>query len=154
MAEFDGRLSEARDAVERNRAAVNAVGEPGLEGMADMLAAHIDTLEGAPERALTCLHEALERSLMLGAGAIVPPLLLFTAWAEHAGGQHKQACDTLESLLPMTEGRELFITGWALYLLADGRRLLGDGDAEATALRAQASGEQLGNPFYSTAARL
>jgi DNA-binding CsgD family transcriptional regulator len=122
--------------------------------MADTITAQIYFWEGQPGRALTCLQEGLERSLILGAGAIVPVLLFFTAWAEHAGGRHRQACDRLEALLPLIEGRELFITSLALWLLADGRRLLADGDAEATALRAQESGEQLGSRFSSTAARL
>ena len=54
----------------------------------------------------------------------------------------------------MIEGHELFITSFALWVLADARRLLADGDAEATALRAQASGERLGNRLFSTRARL
>ena len=154
MAEVDGRLSEARDAVERQRATVNAAGEPGLEGMADAITARVDALEGEPERALALLQVRLERGVKLGAGAIVPVLLYSIAFVERASGRHQQARDRLEALLPLIEGRELVITTMALWLLADVRRLLADGDAEATALRAQASGERLGNRFLSTGARL
>ena len=154
MADFDGRLSEARETVERGRAALSAVGEPGLEAMADINTARIDWWEGEPERALASLQVRLERSLKLGAGAIVPVLLAHIAWAEHASGRHQQACDRAEALVQMIEGHELFITSSALWLLADAHRLVADGEAEATALRAQASGERLGNRLFSTAARL
>ena len=56
--------------------------------------------------------------------------------------------------MPLVEGRDLLVRPWALMLLADARRLLGDEAAEATALRAQASGEELGNRLFATSARL
>jgi DNA-binding CsgD family transcriptional regulator len=153
MAQLDGRLSDARDAVERQRAA-NTVGEPITEAFADVTTALIEIRQGEPERPLTRLEDQLERALKLGAGLVVPMLLVTIAWAELASGRHQRACDRLEALVQLIEGRDAVVTSWALWLLAEGRRLLADGDAEATALRAQTTGEQLGNRLLATEARL
>ena len=48
--------------------------------------------------------------------------------------------------MALVEGRDAATTTWALCLLAEARRLLADGDAESTALRAQAGGEDLAIP--------
>ena len=154
MAQADGRLSEARHLVWHGGTALEAVGEPGMLGMASWVLALTDIWEGKPECALARLEERLEHMLKLGAGAIVPLLLLGYAWAELAAERHEQACARLEGVLQMTEGMELVVTSWALWRLADARRLLADADAEATALRAQASAEELGNRLIGTAAGL
>jgi DNA-binding CsgD family transcriptional regulator len=75
------------------------------------------------------------------------------AWAELAAGRHRQACDRLEALVPIIEGREMFVTSWTLRLLSEAQRLLADGTAEATALRAQASADKLGNRLICAGAR-
>ena len=145
IAQSDGRLPHARDAYERARAAVKAGGDPFIEALADAGTAFIDIWDGEPERALMRLEDRLERALKLGVGLAVPVLLLIMAWAELAAGRHRQACDRLEALVPIIEGREMFVTSWALRLLSEAQRLLADGTAEATALRAQASADKLGN---------
>ena len=84
----------------------------------------------------------------------MPQLLFGVAYAELAAGRPEQACDGFEGLVPLIEGREGLLTSWALALLAEARRLLADANAEANALQAQASGEQLGNRLVTTFARL
>ena len=155
MAVHDGRLFEARDAAKRARAAVSAVGEPNMEAIADVNTAFVDIWEGAPETALAHLKESLDRTLKLGAGLAVPWLLTTIAWAELATVRHTQARDRLEAVVPLIEGRDTLLTSWAVGLLAEARRLLGDGDAaDAGALHAQATGEQLGNRLLATLPRL
>jgi predicted ATPase/DNA-binding CsgD family transcriptional regulator len=154
MAWIDGGLSEAREAIERQRVAVRAVGDPLIEATADFTTTIIDIWEGEPGRGLERLENQLERALKLGVGIVVPQVLATIAWAELADGRPEQACNRLEALLPLIEGRSSFGTSWALWLLGEAQRLLADGAAEATAERAQASSEQLGNRLIATAARL
>ena len=154
IAVIDGRISEARAASERMRAALEAGGDPVFEGLADWLTANADIWQGEPQRAIDRLEMRLERTLKLGAGLIVAPLLTTIAWAEHASGRHKQARDRLEAVLPIIEGRDSYSTGWALSLLADALRLLADDASQQAALRAQANGEQIGNRLVATFPRL
>jgi predicted ATPase/DNA-binding CsgD family transcriptional regulator len=154
MAQFDGRLAKAREAAEQARGAVSAVDAPIIEAFAAVFTAFADVWEGEPERALARLHAPLERVLKLGAWLAVPWLLVAIALAELASGRHEQARDRLEALLPRIEGRDAHVTSWTLAVLAEARRLHGDGDAESVALRAQATGEQLGNRLVATFARL
>ena len=72
MAQFDGRFAEAREALERVRAAVAATGEPVFEAGADALMGLVDVWQGEPERPLERLPGRLERTLKLGAGIAVP----------------------------------------------------------------------------------
>jgi DNA-binding CsgD family transcriptional regulator len=111
-------------------------------------------LTGEPERALERLQGELERALKLGAQAVVPALLASMAFAELSAGRPGQARGRLEGLVPLVVGRDAYGTSWALWLLTEARRLLGDGAAEATALEAQASGEQIGSRLFATRARL
>ena len=53
---LDGRFAEAREALERMRAAVAAIGEPVMEALADTFAELIDVWQGEPERALERLQ--------------------------------------------------------------------------------------------------
>jgi DNA-binding CsgD family transcriptional regulator len=85
---------------------------------------------------------------------VVPWLLFAISLAELAIGRHQQAGDRLEALVPLIEGRNAFAMSWSLACLAEARRLQGDGAAEPTAVRAQASAEQLGNRLVATFARL
>jgi predicted ATPase/DNA-binding CsgD family transcriptional regulator len=150
----DGRLVDGRDAILRLRAALHAVGEPAMEAMADYAIAFGDVWQGEPERARVRLQARLERTLKLGVGMVVPWLLVGIAFAELAAGRCEHARDRLEGLIPIIEGRDGWVTSWALCLLAEARRLLGDGMAEATALQAQASGERIGNRLLATRAGL
>jgi predicted ATPase/DNA-binding CsgD family transcriptional regulator len=154
MAEFGGCFADARHALEQVRAAVDATGDPVHETLADTWTARLDTRQGEPERALECLHARLERTLKLGNASAVPLLLVGIAHAELATGRPEPARDRLEGLVPLIEGRDTFDMAWALCLLAEARRLLADPTTEATALRAQASAEQLGNRLIGTLARL
>ena len=154
MAAFDGHLAEARNAAVQMRAAIEGVGEPLVEILADFGLGYIDVWEGEPERSLERLHRRLESALKLGAGFGVPYLLVVIAFAELAAGRLAQARDRLQAVVPLVEGRVSYASSWALGLLAEARRLLGDGDAKSTALEAQASGEQIDNRFLATRARL
>src|SRR5262249_18402637 len=111
------------------------------------------TWQGEPERALGRLQSRLEQTLKLGAGNATW-LLFGIAFAESVAGRPEQARDRLEGLVPLVEGRDAYITSWALCLLAESQRLLGDAAAEATALRAQESGERLDNRLLATRARV
>jgi DNA-binding CsgD family transcriptional regulator len=153
MSMHDGRFAEARDGIERLRAALGGIGEPVLEAFADTWMGFVELWQGEPERALKRLQGRLEQTLRLGAGAAVPPLISVIAWAELAIGRPEQARDRLEALVPLIEGRDNFVTSWALLQLGEAQRLLADVAAEATALRAQASAEQLGNHLIAAAAR-
>jgi predicted ATPase/DNA-binding CsgD family transcriptional regulator len=150
----DGRFPEACDATERMQAAVEGVVDPAVQAFAEAGPALTDIWQGEAERALERLHVQLEHTLKLGAGVAVPMLLAATAWAELAGGRLEQARGRLEHLISLVEGRDVYSTSWALYLLAEARRLLPDSAAEATALKAQAIGERIGNRLYATRARL
>jgi DNA-binding CsgD family transcriptional regulator len=154
MAFTDGRFAEARAALERERAAVEGVGEPLIEAMADLGDAWIDVWQGEPERALKLLQSRLERALKLGAGLVVPHLLIQIAFAELDAGRFEQARGRLEGVVPLVEGRESYTASWALILLAEARRLLADGAAESTAIQAQSIAERIGNQLLATRARL
>jgi predicted ATPase/DNA-binding CsgD family transcriptional regulator len=154
MALADGPLDDVRDAAERMREAVHAVGEPLMEGLADFALGLLDVWEGESERALERLHRRLERALKLGAGFAVPHLLVAMAFAELAAGRPQEARDRLDGLLPLVEGRLSYVTSWGLCVLAEAQRLLSDYAADTTALEAQRSGEQLGNRLWATSARL
>jgi len=154
MSMHDGRFAEARDGIDRMRAALSEVGEPVLEALADDWMGLVETWQGEPERALERLEGRLEQTLTVGAGLAIPPLITVIAIAELAIGRPEQARDRLEALLPLIEGRDGFVTSWALLELGEAQRLLADDAAEATALRTQARAEQLGNRMISGAARL
>jgi predicted ATPase/DNA-binding CsgD family transcriptional regulator len=153
MAIIDGRFAEARDANEWMRA-VNTIGDPVVEGWADAVLALLDVWCGEPEHALERLPGQLEGALKLGAGLVVTMLLVAMAFAEVAAGRLGQASNRIEGLVPLVEGRTGYITSWALGLLADAQRLVGDDGAQASARQAQASGEQIGNRLLATRARL
>jgi DNA-binding CsgD family transcriptional regulator len=154
IAFHDGRLAEAHDGIERQRAAVEASGEPVIEAAADVSRAFVDIWQGDPERPREPLTRRLEQALKLGAGIAVVWVTIALALAELATGRLEQARQRLEALLADIEGREAYVTSWALCLLADAQRLLGDVAADSTAARAQASGERLGNRLFATQARL
>jgi predicted ATPase/DNA-binding CsgD family transcriptional regulator len=154
MACLDGRFSEARQAIERLHAAVEGVGEPVLEALADHFAAFSDTWQGEPARALERQPASLERALSLGVGSVVPWLIFDGAFAELALGRPERARDALREMLGLVEGRMAYGTAWALCQLAEAERLLGDGSAEATATQAQVTAERLGNRLFATFARL
>ena len=151
-AQFDGRLAEAREALERLQAAVAATPEPLFEAAGDAVMGLVDVWQGQAERPLERLPGRLERTLRLGAGTMVPWVLLALAFAELACDRLEQARDRLEGLVALVEGRDVAITTWALCLLAETRRLLADDDAESTALRAQASVGRLGTLHGTRAA--
>jgi predicted ATPase len=154
MACIDGRFAEAREASERIRAAVERVEEPVLAAHSSIGFAFVKAWQGEAEHALDRLHADLQRALTLGAGLVVPWMVAIIALAELAAGRPEQARGRLEGLVALIEGRDAYITSWALGLLADAQRLLGDDAAEPTALRAQATGERIDNRLLATRARL
>jgi predicted ATPase/class 3 adenylate cyclase/DNA-binding CsgD family transcriptional regulator len=152
MAWDDGRFAEARDALARMQAAAQS--EEAMDAaFAAAGLAIVDVLQGEPERALERLEGRLERALKLGAGMVVPTLLLATALAEVAATRLEQGRDRLEGLLSLIEGRDDRTASWTLSLLAEAQRMLEEDAAESTALRAQASGERLGNRLLATRGR-
>jgi hypothetical protein len=128
-------LAEARDAIERWRAAVEGIGEPVMEALADFGTGLVDVWQGEHGRALERLQTRLGRTLKLGAGLAIPWLLVAIALGELAAGQWEQARGRLEGLLPLIDGRDGWVTSYALGTLAEARRLLADRAAEATALQ-------------------
>ena len=123
---FDGRFAEAREAIGRVRAAVANTSEPVFEAFADGYEGLVDAWQGDPERPLERLPGRLEHTLRLGAGNPVPLLLIALAFAELAGDHAERARDRLEGLVGLLQGRAASWTSWALCLLAEARRLLGD----------------------------
>lgn len=154
IAMHDGRFVEALDGIGHLRGALEGIGEPVQKALADFGDAFLDVWQGQPERPLEGLQRRLERTLKLGAGLGVPWLLWATAFAELATGRPERARGQLEGLVQLVEGRESFLTSYALGLLAETRRLLSDDAADAAALEAQANGEQLGNRLLATRPRL
>ena len=154
LAVLDGRLVEAREAAERTHAALDAVGEPGLQAFADIELGLIDFYEGEPERALERLNRRLERAITQGAGLMVPTLLTVIALAELTIGRLNEARGRLEGVVMLVEGRSGYVASVALGTLAETLRLQTDDGAEPTARRAQAIGEELGNRLWATWARL
>jgi class 3 adenylate cyclase/DNA-binding CsgD family transcriptional regulator len=150
IASLGGRLVEARDAAKRTHAAVEAVGEPLTEALADLALGVIDVWEAKPERALERLNRQLERAMTQGAGSAVPLLLGAIAVAELTLGRLDEARGRLEGVVPLLEGRWAYAASWALGLLAEALRLQADDAAEPTARRAQASGEELGSRLQAT----
>ena len=151
---LDGPLVKAGDAIERIRLAVEGVGEPLMATGADFFASFVDLWSGEPERALECLQGQLESAVRLGVGLLVPNVLAGMAFAELALDRPDEARSRLEGLLPIVQGRESYVTSWALWMLADAQRLLADEGAESTAIQARATGEQSGNRLWATRARL
>jgi predicted ATPase/DNA-binding CsgD family transcriptional regulator len=151
---MDGRFAEARDAIERMRAAVAEVGEPVMEALGDHFVAFADVWQGEAERARRHQQRSLERARTLGAGSVVPWPVLDIACADLAAGRFAEARQRLEDLLPFVGPRFAFGTAWMLCLLADTQRLLGDDAADRTAQEAQVVGERLGNRLFATLARL
>lgn len=151
---LDGRLEEARDGAERSRAALDAVWEPIFWGAADAIDALADLWSGRAELVLGRVPGQLERSIQAGAGLIVPLLMNVLASAELAAGRLDAARARLEQLVALHEGRMGTALTWALGLLAEVERLLGDDAAAATATRAQSVGEQVGNRLLATRGRL
>jgi predicted ATPase/DNA-binding CsgD family transcriptional regulator len=154
MACLDGRFPEAREATAHLRTAVESAGEPVMSALADHFTALADVWQGEPARALEHQRASLERALALGAGSVVPWLIYDIAFAELALGRPEHARAALGDMLPLVEGRHGLGTAWALCLLAEVQRLLGDDAAGATAMHAQTTAERLGNRLCATFARL
>jgi predicted ATPase/class 3 adenylate cyclase/DNA-binding CsgD family transcriptional regulator len=154
MAVVDGRMAEARDAAKRMHAAVDAVGDPLAEASADCVLGLIDVYEGAFDRALERLNSRFERAITEGVALMVPLLLTVIGLAELSIGRLDDARGRLEALLPLVEGRWPSMTAWALEVLAEALRLLGDDGAASRAQQAQAVGEKAGAHLWATQARL
>ena len=153
MAVFDGRMAEARAGSERTHVAVAGIGESFREAYADVVLGFAENCQGEAERAIERCLDRLEAALRLGAGSVVPLLLLVIGLGEVAAGRLAQARDRLEGLAALLEGRDTHLAAWALLFLSDARRLLGDEAAEATALEARALGERLANRLLVGCAR-
>lgn len=150
----DGRLAEAREAAERARAAVGRVWEPIQEAAADSVEAQVDVWSGQTERVLARLPGRIEAAQHLGAGLMVPLLMGVLAFAELAADRLAEGGARLERMAALMAGRSAYAEAWALNLLAETQRLLGDDRAAASAARAQAVAERFGNRLLAGRARL
>jgi predicted ATPase/DNA-binding SARP family transcriptional activator len=153
MALMDGRFAQAHDSLKRMLAAVDGVGDPTTEANADICVAFMEIWEGEPERALERLQVTLDRALTYCSAVLFPMLMVAMSTADLAAGRCAEARDRLAGILPLIEGRDGYGTTWALCVLAEAQRMLGDESAETTAANARASGERLGNPLLATRAR-
>jgi predicted ATPase/DNA-binding NarL/FixJ family response regulator len=152
MASTDGELALAREHLER---ALEVAEGPLYLALADSELGALDVFQGAPEGGLERMLPRLERAVAMGAGLGVPSLLLRVALAELATGRLDEARVRCEALISLLEGRNHYTGGWALVLLAEVWRLVGNEDAtEATTQRAIEAGEALGNRLLATAGRL
>ena len=152
MASTDGELELARERLER---ALQVAEGPLYLALADSELGALEVFQGAPERGLERMLPRLERTVAMGAGLGVPNLLLRIALAELATGRLDEARVRCEALISLLKGRDHYTGGWALVLLAEVWRLLGDeAAAEATTQRAVEAGEALGNRLLATAGRL
>ncbi len=124
MAQFDGRFAEARDAIERLRAAVADTGEPVFEAFADAFEGLVDAWQGESDRPLRRLPARLERTLKLGAGNPVPYLLYRDRLCRACHRPGRAVRDRLAGLVALVEGRDAGMTTWAVSLLAEAQRLL------------------------------
>jgi DNA-binding CsgD family transcriptional regulator len=136
------------------RSAVKGIGEPVMEAFADFNTAWVEIWEGEAERAIERLERRLESTLKLGAGTAVPFLLLALGFGELGAGRNERARERLEGLVSLIEGRLAALDSWALSLLADARRLLGDESAEAAARESHEGAERFGNRLVAGMASL
>lgn len=150
----DGRLDEAAAAAARAHAALTEVVEPIQSSAADALAGLTDVWAGRHEHALACLPGRLEWALRLGAGLSAPFVMGALGFAELAAGRLDEAGERLAGLAALAQGRNAFISAFALNWLAETQRLLGDGAAAETATRAQGVSEAYGNRVLATRGRL
>ena len=152
MASTDGKLELAREYLQR---ALRAAEGPLYLALADSELGALDVFQGAPERGLERMRPRLELTATMGAGLSVPSLQLRIALAETGVGRLDDARRRCEALISMLEGRNHYTGGWALVLLAEVWRLLGnEAAAEAATQRAVEGGEALGNRLLATAGRL
>jgi predicted ATPase/DNA-binding CsgD family transcriptional regulator len=154
LAYTDGRHNDARDAAHRQRASGDGFDEVLSAATAATSLAFADAWQGQGDRALELVTTQLNNVQRLGAVTVIPRLMLAGAIAELATGRVEQARDRLDQLVPRVQDRDLYSTAWALALLASALAILGEETAEATALRAQAAGEKLGNRLVAGAACL
>ena len=155
MAVHDGRLSEARDAADRARAAWKGVGSPTQVGARRVRPrGGRDPAGGARAGARASADRA--RSRDQGRRRVL--------WCRTCSkGSPRPSSQPVNSRLPaagsralmqVLRGRDSFITWRALGLLAEAQRLSGDAAAEATAREAQTESERFGNRFLGTLAGL
>jgi predicted ATPase/DNA-binding CsgD family transcriptional regulator len=154
IALLDGRMAECREAAERTQAAVQAVGDPLMESVADYCLGVADVWQGMPERAAERLNSRLERAMAQGAAYAVPPVLAGIGQAELNLGRLEDARNRMEGLVPLVEGRWEFAWALALGILAEALRLQADDNAEHVARRARDIGEEMGNDLLATQPRL
>jgi len=153
-----GERERCRDLLDRALATATDVGEPVIEGLAVAFLAATDVDRGDPERGLERADACLARMLEVGAGMAVPFLLTAMARAHLALGQLDEARATA---LPAVETPAfVYVTAWALIVLAEVERLAGSldeaGERAAAALAAagQAGSGWLTARAWHTGARI
>ena len=149
---IDGELELAREHLER---ALEVAEGPLYLALADSELGALDVFQGDSGRGLERMLPRLERTVPMGAGLGVPTLSLRVALAELASDRLDESRMRCEALVSLLKGRNHYTGGWALVLLAEVWRLLGNkAAAEAATQRAVEAGEALGNRLLATAGRL
>ena len=149
---LDGDLDGAEQTLEAATAEIDA--DPAVEAWVEAQLALIDVFRGAPDAAIARLQALLATAAKSGGGLAIPALLIWTAFAELSQGSFEASRDRLTATISIIEGRDCLLTLWAYWLLAEDLRMLGDEDAQETAERAVAFGDETGNRLGGSRANL
>jgi predicted ATPase/class 3 adenylate cyclase/DNA-binding CsgD family transcriptional regulator len=153
LAEWAGRLRDARDLFERGLTA--SLGEPVMAGFLETELARIDMLEGHADAALARVFESLQRALSTGGALVIPVLHIQAAWAERALGRFDDAYARISAWLPTIEGAHTYLVTWGEALRADLARRTGDlATAQEAALHGLAVANKLNNAYQAGNNRL
>lgn len=153
LAEWAGRLREARDLFERGLIA--SLGEPVMAGFLQTELARIEMLEGQASAALARVFESLERALSTGGALVIPVLHIQAAWAERALGRVDDGYARISAWLPTIEGSHTYLVTWGEALRADLARRTGDlATAQEAALHGLAVATKLDNAYQAGNNRL
>ena len=131
MAQTDGRLEEARDAVAHVHRALEATGDPVIEAYADFLIGWTDLhQDDEPDRALERLESRLELTLKNGGALPVPVIYYGIGTAELAADRPERVPVRLEPLVAMIETLDAYGASLNLGVIADALRMLGEDGAQ------------------------
>ena len=154
MAQIDGRLEEARDAVAHVHRALEATGDPVIEAYADFIIGWTDLHQDEPDRALERLESRLELTLKNGGALPVPVIYYGIGTAELAADRPERVPVRLEPLVAMIETLDGYGASLNLCVIADALRMLGEDGATAAATRARELAERVGSSHSTGLARL
>ena len=137
-----GQREHCRDLLDRALDTATDVGEPVIEGLSVAFLAATDVDRGDPHHGLERAEACLARMLEVGAGMAVPFVLTSMARAHLALDELDEA---RESGRPAAETPGfIYVTAWALSVLAEVERLAGDLEEARRARRGRARGGRAG----------